>query len=137
MNSGPVDRPKRPADPSVPPRSAWLRILRIAISLVILWCLWLIYPLASIRICAARIAASYEPEIDPGNGKIKNYVQRRAADSYKIRAWEEDLENQPIPRLLALLPSREPLGIWVISRAIERQLREGRLVGWPGKREPV
>src|SRR5688572_23356113 len=103
MKSGPVDHAKHPADDVAPPRSVWLRAVRLAISLVILWCLWLLYPIVSIRICAARVASFYEPVVDSGTGMVTNYVRRPSLDPNRVRGWEEALEGQPTPRLLALL----------------------------------
>lgn len=137
MNSGPVDHSKHPADPAAPPRSVWLRLARLGISIVILWGLWLFYPLVSIRIAAARVASFYEAVIDPGTGQITGIGPHAGNDFNKVRAWEERLESQELSRLLAILPSRDPIGVVVVSRAIDRQLRLGRPEGWAGTRKPA
>ncbi len=136
MNAGPNDQARHPADPPEPPRSVWLRVFRAAIVVVVFWFLWLLYPIVWVRLCASRVESFYELQPAMPNSN-ERFISRPTADTSSRQQWEENLGKQPISRLLSMLSTEDSKRVWVVSVAIEQQLRQGKLVGWPGKRDPV
>src|SRR2546426_11960016 len=110
MNSGPVEPVQRFDASAGRWRRIGLRAIRSAILLIVVYCIWLIYPIAKIRLCLNRVESKYEPVFNPITGELDR-IDRRGSGQLDTRrmAWEEDLANQPLPRLLDLLPSNDPV----------------------------
>jgi HEAT repeat protein len=148
-----IPSPPPPDGPSQESRgrlSSWGWLGRVALLLIALACLGLVYPFVRLQICLSRVAASYELVLAPPEGRppgigtsqlplqpIEQFRLRPGVDVDSFRMWQEELANQPVSRLLGLLGSKDPVTVWVGAVAIDTQLTQGRLRGWPGKRQAV
>jgi hypothetical protein len=64
-------------------RRRWLLLsLRVGVLLLILICLWLIYPAAKIRVCLSLVARSYGATIDPKTGETVGFIRQRPSGQH-------------------------------------------------------